>query len=191
MSETKLIEYFEMMNNDDVVLSFNGVMTHELLVVMAELLKEKYNTKFSNPRFSKKLFGIFIELMQNISYYSKDKMVVENGDRGVGKGIILVKELEIGYVVMAGNIVSKEDTVKIGKKIDLVNSLNGDKLKELYKKTIKEQRKEGQIGGGIGFIDIARKSSEKISYSFKEMGNNRYFFEIKITIKEKKEETYG
>lgn len=181
-----LFEYFTLMSDDDIVLAFNGVMTHDLLVVMAELLKEKYITKFNDPKLTKKLFSVFIELMQNIAYYSKDKVKI--GDKSVGRGIILVKELKRGYSIMAGNIINLQDKSKIENKISYINSLNCEELKQLYKKTIKIKREEGQIGGGIGFIDIARKSSDRLVYGFKEIDKDRIFFEINVNIIENKEE---
>jgi len=52
----------------------------------------------------------------------------------------------------------------------------------LYKQQIKEGKLSEKGGAGLGFIDIAKKSGNKIEYQFKELTDDRFFFIVITTI---------
>ncbi|MBK6681523.1 MAG: hypothetical protein IPG53_16695 [Ignavibacteriales bacterium] len=51
---------------------------------------------------------------------------------------------------------------KMTAKLDLYNALSQEELKTLYKQKLKEESPEDSKGGGIGFIEILRKSKNPV-----------------------------
>jgi hypothetical protein len=61
--------------------------------------------------------------------------------------------------------------------------LNKDELKLLYKEVLKNGQETKNGGAGLGLIDIARESTEKIIYDFQHINKNVAFFSISIKLK--------
>jgi hypothetical protein len=56
-------------------------------------------------------------------------------------------------------------------------------LKSLYKEIIKGGSGLTNKGGaGLGFVDMARKSGQKLEYEFEELGEGLSFFSLKTTV---------
>jgi hypothetical protein len=93
--------------------------------------------------------------------------------------------LEDGICFVAtGNYIenSKVDTLETWLKE--INSLDEENLRQLYKKILNNNTFSSKGGGGLGFLDISRRSKSKIEFNFKKVNNTfSYFnFEIKINI---------
>ena len=67
-------------------------------------------------------------------------------------------------------------------KIDYINSLNRDELKAYYKEVLNNGELSEKGGGGLGLIDIAKKSRNKLQYSFREIDEDYSFFTLTVKI---------
>jgi hypothetical protein len=67
-------------------------------------------------------------------------------------------------------------------KIDFINAMNGDELKAEYRKTLYKGDMSDKGGAGLGIIDIARRSGEKINYNFKQVDEYYSFFSLEVKI---------
>ncbi len=68
------------------------------------------------------------------------------------------------------------------RRLDEVNSLDKEQLKEYYKKVLNNGEMSLKGGGGLGMIDIARKTGEKLEYNFLEIDNKVSFFTLNIKV---------
>jgi hypothetical protein len=60
-----------------------------------------------------------------------------------------------------------ENVEKLEEKIKRINRSSHEEIKELYKFILNHQRISAKGGGGLGLVDIARKTGNKLEYSFK------------------------
>jgi L-cysteine desulfidase len=67
-------------------------------------------------------------------------------------------------------------------RLDQVNSLDKEGLKLLYKDVRLNTSLSDSGGAGIGIIDIARKSENKLEYSFKDLNNQFSLFSLLVRI---------
>ena len=75
------------------------------------------------------------------------------------------------------------DPIKFLKdKIDKINSLSDDELKDMYKFILNHQRLSDKGGGGLGLVDIARKTGNKMEYTFEKYDDTYYFFNLDVYI---------
>ena len=86
------------------------------------------------------------------------------------------------YKVITGNFVNSSKIKYLKEKIDKINSLNKDELKDMYKFILNHQKLSAKGGGGLGLVDIARKTGSKLVYSFYNYNDNYYFFNLEIKI---------
>jgi len=158
-------------------LSYKGPIDDQILQAIGTyiegLLKE-------SPRAGKKVFKIFIELAQNISYYSAETSILPN-NKEIGTGMVLINATANHYTFMTGNLVKNNDIVAIIEKSEIINSLNREELRE-YKR---EQRKlpPGRKGGAhIGLIQVALTSAHPLDIEVNPVDDDHSFFSIAVKI---------
>jgi hypothetical protein len=69
-------------------------------------------------------------------------------------------------------------------KIDKINSLSKDELKDFYKFVLNNQTFSEKGGGGLGLIDMARKTGNKLEYQFSSFNPEFDFFNLNVLITE-------
>ncbi len=161
----------------NIPLSYKGPIDDQILqafgIYIEGLLKD-------SPKAGRKIFKVFVELAQNISYYSAEKSILPN-NKEIGTGMVLINETKNNYTFMTGNLVKNEDIVSIIEKSEIINSLNREELRE-YKR---EQRKlpPGKKGGAhIGLIQVALTSANPLDIEVNPVDDDYSFFSIAVKI---------
>ncbi|WP_291722307.1 SiaB family protein kinase [Bernardetia sp.] len=187
-----MVDYHNILNPQSAVLYYKGPFDREILANISSQLRRRFA---DNPRMSAKLFSIFIELAQNISYYSaesnffyddsKEKNILygENDrvkNHGVGTVVIHSEGDEI--ILSAGNLVPTDKVQDIIIKCEKINSLSTEQLRELKKEVRSQERKTDHIGGNIGLIQVALKSEHPLHVQAKVIDDINSFFIISSTI---------
>ncbi len=134
----------------------------------------------ATPKAGRKVFKIFIELAQNISYYSAETSILPD-NKEIGTGMVLINESNDYYTFMTGNLVKNDDIVSIIEKSEIINSLDHDELRQ-YKR---EQRKlpPGRKGGAhIGLIQVALTSANPLDIEVSPIDDEHSFFSIAVKI---------
>ncbi len=186
MPELELLEYYKKMCERNIVLDFQGAMSQDMLVGMAELIKFKNVGTAKKPSVIKKVFSVFIEMAQNIAHYSAERVYL-NGtpeDPGIGAGIIVVTETNKHFTVTSGNLVDKNRIHTIIEHCDAINKMDKEELKQFYKIQIKATREKWKQGAGVGLIDMARKSGNAIQYRVTPVDYLNSFLVLSIKIQE-------
>lgn len=182
MPEFELLEYYKKMCERNIVLDFQGAISQEMLVGMAEMIRSKFTRELGGGNVVKRIFSVFIEMAQNIAHYSAERVRLDGQKPDVGAGIIVVTEKDNYYTITSGNLVEKTKIPMIIKHCEKINILGKEELKIFYKEQIKSVRGKGKKGGGIGLIDMARKSGNPISFEVTPVNDTHSFlvFSVKI-----------
>jgi len=93
----------------------------------------------------------------------------------------VVKDHDL-YRVSTGNFINSRRIKFLKEKIDKINSLTKDELKDMYKFILNHQKLSAKGGGGLGLVDIARKSGNKLEYEFHNYNDDYYFFNLTISV---------
>lgn len=185
-----MVDYHTLLDPSNAVLYYKGPFDRDILANISLQLRRRFA---DNPRMSAKLFSIFIELAQNISYYSaesnffyddaKEKNILYQDEKfknhGVGTVVIHSKGDEI--ILSAGNLVPTEKVQDIITRCEKINSLSIDQLRDL-KKEVRSQERNDHIGGNIGLIQVALKSEHPLNVQAKVVDDTNSFFIISSTI---------
>lgn len=86
------------------------------------------------------------------------------------------------YSIITGNYILREKVNPLKEKLTKINVMSKDELKEYYKEILNEGEFSDKGGGGLGMIDIARKSGQKLNFNFVEVDNRYSFFSLNIKI---------
>jgi len=167
------------MREQSLILVYEGEFTQEItksVLAMAERNMDSIGEESSTKR---KVFNVMVECLQNIVKHGEG---YKEGGSVEYDAVFMIGKKEDEYIITSGNPLNSVDIDKLKDKLDQVNDLDKDGLKQLYKEIIKNTTISEKGGAGLGFVDMARKSGRKLEYDFVQMDDDRSFFSLKTTI---------
>ena len=177
-----ILPEFEISNENGVNIfsySYEGICNTDFLVAFTGYLSDSFEQIMTPQEFKTVLF-CSNELLQNMGFYSEEKAEETNTNSGIGKFRIIGTESDI--TMSSTNMIQIERFEKLNSKLVEYNALNPDELKALYKQKLKEESPEDSKGGGIGFIEIIRKSKNPIICTLHEE-ENKYYLTLQTKIR--------
>ena len=173
-------DFHQTMLTQNLMLAYEGEVTQQLTKAFATMAEQNMEKESEDNSVKRKVFHVMVECLQNICKHTDH---VESGESIIpGSGIFLVGKNDDHYTVTTGNSVSIERCKKIEEMLSNINDLDADGLKQLYKKQLKESRLSEKGGAGLGFIDIAKKTGQKIGFDFISVNDKTNFFLLKVKI---------
>lgn len=171
---------YDKMEKNNILLSFKGDITSELLTSILQIMENKMDNMQEEPKMKKKVYNVLVECLQNL-YHHMDDVADAAGDIN-RSAIFMIGKLNNAYTITTGNYILSENVNGLKGRLDEVNALSKEELKEYYKKVLNNGEMSLKGGGGLGMIDIARKTGEKLEYNFLEIDNKVSFFTLNIKI---------
>lgn len=177
-----LTEYYTNLSKGDVILAYKGSITSELINDILEGVESKLEAADADSKLRKKIYNILVESLQNLFHHIEmvHEGITEKLDPKFGV-LVVVKEGNL-YKVITGNFIQSRRIKFLKEKIDKINSLSKDELKDMYKFILNHQKLSAKGGGGLGLVDIARKSGKKLEYEFYNYNDDYYFFNLTISV---------
>lgn len=177
-------DLYDSLERQRVMLSFKGSLTPELITALLGMIEQKMDIIESDAKTRKRVFNVVMECLQNLFHHNAVKEV-ENGQEAHLKdphGVVMIAHFEEGYSVVTGNFIAGKDVEKMKIHLDKINGLEPDGLRELYKETLTNGKFSANGGGGLGMIDIARKSGGKLEYGFVPYDEHNSFFSLNVNV---------
>ena len=172
------------------VLHYKGKFTFERIGILLNELKSKRETYRIDPVQYKKLLTLMIEILENVLKYSDhfEVFVLDNPDFQPTFELNLDND---GFILTSRNPVRDEDIKDISERIDKINTSDEEALKKIYRDTITNGIFTEKGGAGLGFIEMAKITTNRIDYSFKTIDKGFSYFEVTLHINHLEEEDHG
>lgn len=176
-------EYYADLSKGDVLLAYKGSITSGLINEVLEAVEEKLESRNEEGKTRKKLYNVLVESLQNLYHHIEETHEGITEDLDPKFGILVVEREEQGlYNVTTGNFLIEGKQKFLKEKIDKINSLSKDELKDMYKFILNHQKISAKGGGGLGLVDIARKTGKDMVYNFYPYNDKYVFFDLTIQI---------
>ncbi len=176
--EFNFFEYHSQISHDSILLSYKGPLTDVLLSEFSRDIREKLQDEES--KVGKKVFAIFMELAQNVLFYSKEKNQFGSNRDKVGT-LVIVNE-EHTYRVITGNLVFVKDVSFLQEKCDIINSLDRDALRDYKRELRNNPNNEESKGAGIGLVQAALTSDNPLEVEMRPIGDEFAFFVVSVSV---------
>ncbi len=164
------LSLFEALQEKNISYIHLGDFNREVTDAVISLTEKNLQTEEQSSKMKKKIFAIMVESIQNITRHQTEKT---NDD---DLGLFIIKKSNDRYYITTGNSIEKSNKQTITKLLKNINVLDKDELKSYYKKILNEGELSEKGGAGIGFIDMARKSGNKLSYKFIDVNKTKSYF---------------
>jgi hypothetical protein len=177
-----LKEWYNEKQKGEVILNFKGSITPELITEALDIIEKSLNLKNEKNKVRKKIYNVFVECLQNL-YHHVDKPPVEiDPEQKDNYGIIILSKDGSFYRISTGNFVDKNKIRVIKDRIDQVNSLTDKEVRVLYLEIMSNGEFSEKGGGGLGMLDIVRKTGNKLEYNFYRYNDNYIYFSLDVYI---------
>jgi hypothetical protein len=152
-----------------VMLSFKGNLTPELVTALLGLVQ-------------KRVFNVVMECLQNLYHHNAQRSGTDAVRTDDAQGVVMIAQTDKGYSVLTGNFMAEGEVERLKEHLDHVNALAPDELRDLYKEKLADGRYSASGGGGLGLIDIARRSGNKLEYGFVPFDTQSTFFSLNVNV---------
>lgn len=165
----------EKMTKDRLMFVYRGVITNENSVPLLMLLeKEMEQSEFSYVG-RKRLFMFVLESLQNVSRHG-------DSDDAANMSIVVYSKTDSGYSVSTGNVISTDNIPGLKQRLDEINSLNVDEIRSVYRQMLSNSKFSSKGGAGLGLIEMAKKTGNKLDYDFINLEGDKSYFILNKTV---------
>ncbi len=174
------------MMEQKLILVYQGDFTQETTKSILAMAERNLDSAAEESSTKRKVFNVMVEALQNIVKHSSEQGL-KAGSLISKSAIFMISKTDSHYCVMTGNPIPKVHRQGLTEVLELLNSKDKEGLKEMYKEIIKNSQISDKGGAGLGFVDMARKSGEKLEFTFPEMNEEYDFFCLKVNVPREKE----
>ena len=163
------------------ILSFQGPLsfnTIDMLLSEFKIASQEHEISF---KAYKKMISVMIEALENITKYNDHLHCELTGKDGFCPTCYInsnTKAIEL----ITSNPVKQSDVEPLRTRIDSVNNQNREELKNLYKSIITNGKFSAQGGAGLGFIEMAKTTGNKLEYTFKELKGEFSLYTLRVVL---------
>jgi len=175
-------EYYSKLNGGDVLMAFKGDISGERISKVLEVVESGMDDHNEISKVRKKVYNVLVESLQNLYHHIEVLPDAMQGEFGSKFGIIVVSREDGKYRISTGNFVNQDKVDVLKNKIDKINSMGKEELKDMYKFILNHQRLSEKGGGGLGLVDIARKTGSDLVYNFEKYDDTYYFFNLDVFV---------
>lgn len=172
--------FFAQLQSDETSLIYTGEFDDELT---ATLMKVNESSIAEPGKFSKKLSYLIAECFQNIIRHA-EKPVILNRTNNKPK-MLAIRSTEHVFHIASTNLIDNKKKDELTQTLRKLNTLTKEELKSVYMGAFTNNEFSSKGGGGLGLIEMARKSDYPIQFDF-ELVNfyfSNFFMQMSILSK--------
>jgi hypothetical protein len=163
------------MTNERIMFVYRGVITRENTIPLLMLLeKEMENSEFGFLG-RKRLFMFVLESLQNVSKHSDKKDLAD-------MSLVVYSKINGGYTVTTANVISTSSVDNLKKRLDEINNLNPEEIRNVYRKMLSSSELSDRGGAGLGLIEMAKSTGNKLDYDFLKMDDDNSYYILSKTV---------
>ena len=176
-----ILSLYEELLTNGISIVYIGKFTQKITTFFSAMFEEEMEEKSENKKTRKRVFHSLVEILQNMQRHS---MQITK-DVEIGSGLFMLGKRDDVYYIITSNTISEATIPDLTRAIETVNNASIEELRKMYKKQLRDGNLSEKGGAGLGLIDIARKTQEKLEYLFIPIDNNLYYFVLKTEINTK------
>ena len=173
MDLTKKIR--DKMMTERLMFVYRGVVTSENSTSLLMLLEKEMESSEFGFLGRKRLFMFVLESLQNVS---------RHGDRNdhAEMSLVVYSKTDNGYTVSTGNVIETELIENLRSKLDEINNLKSSEIRSVYRQMLSSAEFSSKGGAGLGLIEMAKKTGNKLDYDFIKLDNKLSYFVLSKTV---------
>ncbi len=176
IANNMLYNLFKSFENYSLSYVYKGIFNPTLTDRILSLTETNMTITGEVSKTQKKVYFVMVESLQNITRHQDVNQTEDN------QAFFVVQNKNGIYDLTSGNVIEKSNIEDLKLQLDKINSLNADELKEHYKNVLENTGMSDKGGAGLGLIEMARRSGNKLTYDFQTLNDKLSYFYFKSKI---------
>lgn len=164
---------------DDAIIAYSGDISSEVITNTLDSAEEVLLKVTDDLKVIRRVYNVLIESLQNLYHHSIHNVITGKDPHFAA---FILKPHPDGYLFIGGNYVESSRVKILRDRIDQINSLSKEELKSLYKMILNNLEFSEKGGGGLGMIDISKRTGGKLDYNFYTVNDKYSFYQLNILI---------
>lgn len=173
--------FFKKFIENQISISYLGVPNDQITHQLTSLAESFIANNETLEKTSAKVSFLIAESFQNIIRHGSKTSNYQELENE--KDFFQINFLPHRVIIASKNLVENQRINTLDDKINEINELDKDSLKDTWKKTISEGNFSKEGGAGLGVIEMARKSGMPLRKKFTPLNNNLSQFFLAIELK--------
>lgn len=161
------------------LLEFGGCTNKELHIQIIESAERQLIEFGECTRIRKRVINVLIECLGNITFHAYRP---DTGTIPFFKAAVAISKNGNKYIIDTTNLVTPDQVAALKTDIDRLNSMAFHQLTDHYINTLNTDRPTCSPGAGLGLIEMARRSKQKLHYQFQQLDLGLQLFSFQVTI---------
>ena len=162
---------------ENALMLFQGPFTVNLISYLGNYFQSFLP---QDGKMLQQIFRVFVELTQNVSFYSDDIQEGKNGS-SCGSGWFSIQDMEESYRLTTGNLIKASDGPKLEAYCSEINSLGGEELRKL-KRDIRSNAMMRDVSAQVGLIQIAIISLNPLTFQITKIDRVHSYFVVSARV---------
>jgi hypothetical protein len=163
------------MMKERLMFVYRGIVTNDNSMPLLMLLeKEMEHSEFGFVG-RKRLFMFVLESLQNVSRHSDKNQLA-------GMSLVVYSKVAAGYTVTTGNVIPSAGVNDLKHRLDEINNLESTEIRNVYRQMLSSSEFSKKGGAGLGLIEMAKKTGNKLDYDFVSLDDKNSYFILSKTV---------
>lgn len=187
MTTDGIVDFYENKEKENLIFSFKGEVTSDKVAELVEKTEVALKQLNENKSTVKKVCNVAIESLQNLYHHNleSDNFTQHTFKEYRAKAIFMVVIKGDYYEIHTGNFMKSSAKENLSKRLEIINNIKQEDIRDYHRDQLNNVTQSEKGTAGLGFLDIRRKSGNKLSYAFHELTENYTFFCLHSKIKKK------
>ena len=171
-------ELYDGFKGSELSYIYHGHFSQKITDLIIMLAEASMNQAGESSKIKKRVFSIMVESLQNITRHQD---VVDEH-----QGFFAIEQKDGNYFVTTVNHIYNSNIEHVDGLLKKLQGLECEDLKSYYKEVLIKNQISEKGGAGLGLIEIAKKSNNKISHHFHKIDDvcSYFYFHTCITPRE-------
>lgn len=175
---TKLVDLHNLKQKDDLEYIFRGDFSPKIVRSILDLAQTTLEEASDTSKIKSKIYYIMGESLQNIARHNSDSFN-HSPDK---YSLFAIHKKKLKYFITTGNLIEINDIDTLKERIEKINSLEKEDLRNFSRTTRTSGALSDKGGAGLGLIEMAKRSGNKLDYDFKEINDQFSYFYLNTEI---------
>lgn len=175
--------FFEKSRECGVSFDYRGPFMDDLTCKILDISENTIADNQELSKVSRKVSFLMVECFQNIVRHGEE--TPEELSSTLKNGLFSFKNIGNSFIINSINLVDIDEINDITGQVEFINSLNSEQLREVCRTKLQHNKISGKGGAGLGLLELARKSGQKIKYKFEKVNDKVSLFHQQISFVKK------
>jgi len=161
--------------------TYHGAINADLQNMLRVILEE-HTERMEIPKLARKrMLGLSVECLHNLYHHAEDR---EDAGLGTEQVFFSVGRKKNRCYIACGNFVSESVARFLEKRLGQLKAMSSTELHSHFLDTLAHPGRSTKGGGGLGLVEMMRKTDRNIDFSLRQHHANRYYFMLVLNLPE-------